>query len=388
MSGVLLHDGRVSGHRKWSKEAVSAGCASGIIVTPFSTPRVRRPSHPSAATLSEDMEKLGGEFFFDPMTHVRCLSTTNKLEFYDEWDLWRSGEPEFDSQLARVDHIERVFGRQEDLGCEYLAPTVQLSHPISPEADLALDLATTARGFQRGASQSLVATRQFWSSGPLLDGYVGSLAALRAPVWIITVANEVVLDGEPDMRDRDAFVGLCRTVRSLARRSRVILCYADYAGLPAVAAGADTIGTGWHRAQKTFDPKASAFHDDGDSGIRRAAEYVTQGKIHAILRRDTGELIARWNRIRADVIRGGPMPPSANAERMHHLEQLTSAVEEINATTAPVDRYHVLRQRYSLAADEFDDLTRHVLAVKARDKEVWNVAPAEVLEAYAAAEGF
>lgn len=388
MSGILIHDSRVVGHRKWSRDAVDAGHAAGMIVTPFTTPRIAEDRHPNAATLADDMQDLGGSFIFDPMTHIRQLSTTNKIEFYDQWDLWPGGIRGLDTSGARAAHVERVFEVQDSLQAPALAPTVQLSDPVSRDADTALELARVARGLSNNAWHSLVGTRQFWSAGAALDGYVGSLATLRARVWVITVANEVVLDSEPDMKNTDAFVGLCRTVRSLSRRSRVILSYADYAGLPAVAAGADTLGTGWHRAQKTFDPNAGAWHIDSDPGIRRQAEYVTQGALHAVLRRDTADQIARWNAGRAAIIRGGPMPPSANIQRMHHLRQLTSAVREIDAQTTPRQRYISLRDRYATASQAFDDLISAPPAVRPHDKEVWNIAMSDVLESYATGEGF
>ncbi len=59
---------------------------------------------------------------------------------------------------------------------------------------------------------------------------------------MITVANDLVADHVPDLTATDAFAGLCRTVHSLSLRSRVIVGYGDFAALPAVAAGADTVG--------------------------------------------------------------------------------------------------------------------------------------------------
>lgn len=388
MSGVLIHDSRVVGHRKWTKEAVDAGHASGMIVNPFSTPRIAEDRHPNAATLSDDMQDRKASFVFDAMTHARELPTTNKLEFYNQWGLWPSGSRDLSDASVRVGHVQQVFDVQAGLQAPFLAPTVQIANPVSRSADIALELASVARGLHRRAWQSLAGTRQFWSSGAALDGYVGSLATLRAPVWLLTVANEFVVGAEPDLKDIAAFAGLCRTIRSLARRSRVILCYADYAGLPAIAAGADTVGTGWHRAQRTFDPMAGAFHIDSDPGVRRQAEYVTQGRIHAVLRRDAGDQIVRWNSARADTIRGGPRPPSANVERMHHLRQLRLVVDEINAESRPLERYELLRDRYARASSDFDELIANVPAIKSHDKEVWNIDPSAVLVSYAAGEGF
>jgi hypothetical protein len=386
MSGVLLHDGRAVGHRKWCGEAVRAGYASGVIVNPFTTPRISQERHPSASTLTNDMNDLKADFIFDPMTHARMLATTNKLDFYDQWELWPNQVPALGTAGQNLDHIERVFQRQSMLSAPFLAPTVQLSSPMAAEAATALELARTARGLADTTWQSLVGTRTFWAAGPDLDAYVGGLVALRAPVWLLTIANEVVVDSLPDVRDIAAFEGLCRTVRSLSLRSRVIVCYADYAGLPAVAAGADTVGTGWHRAQRTFDP--AAFRLDSNPGPRRPAAYVTQGALHAVLRRDTADQIVRWDSERANRIRGGPMPRTDGEERMHHLRQLSSVVEQLNNGEPGQQRYEILKDRYTTAATEFDALIANVPSVAPRDKLVWHTPVQAVLDAYAAAEGF
>lgn len=389
MSGVLIHDSLVPGHRKWSGEAVSNGHASGMIVCPFATPRIAEDRHPNAATLADDMDEAGGTFIFDAMTHVGLLPTSNRRAFYDQWDLWPGTPFDLSTASARAGHLERVFEVQDDLQAPYLVPTVPVGNPVSADAVLALNLARAGRGLHSRAWQSLAGTKQFWSSGSALDGYVGNLANLRSPVWLVTMMNDFVLTGEPDLSDVAAYQGFCRTIRSLSRRSRVIVCYSDYAGLPAVAAGADTVGSGWHRQQRTFDPKASAWHLDSDPGIRRQAEYVTQGQLHAVLRRDTADQIVRWNSTRAHSIRGGVLPPSANLERYHHLRQLTSVVTAINGQATSRQRYITLRDRYVAAATEFDDLIAAPgVAVKAHDKEVWNTAPSTVLDAYRVAEGY
>ncbi len=384
MSGVLLHDGRAGGHRKWCREAVQAGNASGMIVNPFTTPRISQERQPSAATFSNDMVDLKADFIFDPMTHARMLSATNKLDFYDQWELWPCPNPVLTTQAQHLDHVERVFARQSALSAPLLAPTVQLSSPMAAEVTTALELARIARGLADTSWQSLVGTRGFWAAGPDLDAYVGALVAMRAPVWMLTVANEIVANSLPDLSNVAAFEGVCRTVRSLSMRSRVIVCYADYAGLPAIAAGADTIGTGWHRGQRTFDP--GAFRLDS-GGIRRQASYVTQGALHAVLRRDTADQIARWNSERATRIRGGPMPRTDGEERMHHLHQLNSVVAQINGGQSNQARFNLLRDRYTLAATEFDALVAAIPSVRNADKGVWCNAPRTVLDAYAGSEG-
>lgn len=386
MSGVLIHDGRRIGHRKWCVDAVSGGSADGVVLNPFATPRVAEPRHPSASDLAQAVRGAKGEVVFDAMTHALFLPSTNKRDFYDAWELWGPAGANLEGAAHHLAHVERVFDRQSQIGAPHLAPTLQLQSPQSPNAYVARDLARVAHGLDKDCWQSLVGTRSFWSSGPHLDAYVGSLAALRAPVWMITVANELVVDHVPDLTDTAAFAGLCRTVHSLSLRSRVIVAYGDFAGLPAVAAGADTVGSGWDRAQRTFDPLA--FRVDSDPGIRIPASYVTQGGLNSVLRRDTAEAIERWDAARARAIRGGPMPPSDQAQRMHHLLQLRSAVQQINAAGSRKARVGELRNRYRAAVAVYDSLIADLRpVVREADKTAWASNPANALEAYAGSEG-
>lgn len=386
MSGVLIHDGRRIGHRKWCIDAITMGIADGVIMTPFSTPRVSVPRHPSAFDLADAISKLHAEVIFDPMTHAAMLPTTNKRDFYDAWELWGPDGMVLETSAQQLAHVERVFDRQRQIGALKLAPTLQLDSPVSTSASTARDVARVASGLDRNVGQSLVGTRAFWASGATLDAYVGTLAALRAPLWILTVANDVVLDHVPDLENTAAYEGLCRTVHSLSLRSRVIIAYADFSGLPAVAAGADSIGSGWDRAQRTFDPLA--FKIDSDPGVRIPASYVTQGGLNSVLRRDTAEAIERWNPVEARRIRGGEMPPSDQAQRLHHLRQLRAAVSQIDSAASRQDRVAELRGRYSTAMADYDRIISVFSpAVREADKRAWASNQLAVLEAYAASEG-
>ena len=387
MSGVFIHDGRRIGHRKWSVEAISSGFADGVVLNPFATPRVAEPRHPSAADLAEAVRGTNGEVVLDPMTHAFFLPETNRCDFYDAWELWGPSGPSLAGPAEQLAHVERVFDRQSGIHAPHLAPTLQLHSPHAPDAHVARSMARIARGIDANSWQSLVGTRSFWASGADLDAYVGSLAALRAPVWMVTMANELVTDQVPNLENTEAYAGLCRTVHSLSMRSRVIVEYGDFAALPAVAAGADTVGSGWDRGQRTYDPMA--FQVDSDPGIRIPASYVTQGGLNSVLRRDTAEAIERWDSSHARRIRGGPMPPSDQVQRMHHLAQLRGAVRQINgAGPDKASRVAQLRYRYSTAAADYDTLiARLPRIVRDADKSAWTTNPSKVLEAYASSEG-
>lgn len=385
MSGLLIHDGRRPGHLMWSREAIAAGVADGVILTPFSTPRVSVPRHPSAVDLASDIQGVGGEVIFDAMTHAALMDQTDKFDFYDDWDLWGPPGKGLDNQARRLAHVERVFAHQDQIGTPHLAPTLNINSPLSRAATHALETARLARGLDKGTWQSIVGSRAFWASGSRLDAHVGILASLRAPVWVVTVTNEAVADNLPDLADTAAFEGLCRSIHSLSLRSRVVVAHADFGGLPGVAAGADSLGTGWDRGQRTFDPLSFR---QGDGSPRRTASYVTQGGLLSVLRRDAGDVIEQWNPSRAQIMRGGPMPASDQVERTHHFRQLRDLVAAIDSAPTRSQRVETLRQRYGQAVQDYDTLISHLSpTVTAQQKAMWIENPSRVLEAYALAEG-
>ena len=142
MSGVFIHDGRRAAQRSWTLAAIDAGAAIGTILTPFATPRVAEPRNPNAKDVADDVRAAGGEVLFDAMTHARLLPTTNKVDFYDQWELWGPSGVGLGTPQRRLEHVERVFGRQTMLGVPLLTPTVQLN---SPDSQVAGEVLATGR---------------------------------------------------------------------------------------------------------------------------------------------------------------------------------------------------------------------------------------------------
>ncbi len=144
MSGVLIHDGRRVGHRKWCVEAVDSGSADGVILNPFSTPRVAEPRHPSASDLALEVQSVNGEVVFDAMTHALFLPGTNRRDFYDAWELWGRAGCMLERPAQQLAHVERVFNRQGQFGAPHLTPTLQLQSPQSSDGHRVLDIASHA----------------------------------------------------------------------------------------------------------------------------------------------------------------------------------------------------------------------------------------------------
>ena len=263
-----------------------------------------------------------------------------------------------------------------------------LDSPLGQTAEFALRTAELARGLVPTCWQSLAGSRSFWGAGADLDAYVGQLASLRAQCWVVTVVNSMVVDNAPDLSDTEAFAGLLRTIHSLSERGRVIVCHSDYAGLPAVAAGASDVGAGWDRAMRYFDPRSFQLKS---AGIQIPASYVTQGGLAAVLRRDTGDAITRvLGESTATTLRGGPMPADDMAERTHHLQQLRRAVELVHAHgTIRPERVRELREFYERGITEFDALLARLPRTTLQDNSRirWLDQPYAVLRSYATAEG-
>jgi hypothetical protein len=193
------------------------------------------------------------------------------------------------------------------------------------------------------------------------------------------------MDHVPDLGDTSAFAGFCRTIHSLSERSRVIIAHADFGGLIGVAAGADTLGGGWDRPMRLFDP--IAFHVSSDDSPRIPAAQITQGALAAVLRRDTADAIERWNPAMAFTIRGGVMPPSNQAERIHHLQTLRDLVIAIDTQGNRRSRVQRLRTQYDNAGQYFDALINNLRRVVVpADKRAWRDNPFNALRAYATVE--
>lgn len=385
---LLIQDGRRGGHLKWALQAIAAGQARGVVISPFHTPRVKVPRHRAGSTFASEVVQEGGEAIFDPSTHAALLPGSDDRAHYDTWQLWGPSGVGLDTPDRRLEHLERVFAHQADLSAPMLAPTLTLDSPLGLLAMHALRTAQLAQGLDQNCWQAIAGRRSFWRSGADLDAYAGQLTALRAPCWALTVVNDTVDDNIPDLADSDAFAGLLRTVHSLSQRSRVIVLHADYAGIPAVAAGASELGMGWDRGMRYFDPISFQLTSPG---IRIPASYVTQGGLAAVLRRDTADAIERLDPTLATRLRCGVMPADDTAERIHHLRQLHSLVETIarhDVRGGRVGRVAELRQFYERASQDFDglltSLPRNVLSVETRKR--WLDDPHTVLRTYAQAE--
>lgn len=381
---ILIQDGKANGHRSWLIEALERNFASGAVISPFATPPEPAPRRPAARDIARDVLSRNGELIFDATTHALVLPGVNGTEIYDTWNLW-SGDPgDLSSPDLVAAHVQRVFEVQEKLGAPRLTPTVPMDAAINgPSARVVLALAEEGSRQHTGAWQSLAGSRSFWNSGASLDAFVGSLAQLRAPVWVLTMIRDRG-DYPPDASDVEAEAGFVRTVHSLSIRSRVIVAHGDFFAMAAVAAGADTVGTGWHTGQRVFS--ADSYRERSGGMNRR---YVTHGVLLARLRPDVADALDRTNARFASQMRdGAPMPFDDAGARAMHLSAVRSRIDRIMTGGSRASRIGIARELYATAQEGW---ARSVALLpgllRAADADAWVANPRAGLERYAISEG-
>ena len=385
---VLIQDGRAGGHFKWLDEVLTAGLADGAIISPFRTPRATQKRNPSGSELAELVQGHNGEVLFDATTHALTLPSVTPGNHYGSWSLWGGTVGDLSTAASTADHVERVFDVQSGLGTPLLVPTVSLESPlVTPALRSARALARAgkdaAAARKQPAWQSIAGTHSFWEAGADLDAYVGELVQLRAPVWVVTFIRD--RDSmPPDTSNPTAQAGFLRTIHSLSERARVITAHSDLFGLPAVAAGSDTIGTGWHGAQRVF--AADSYRPrSGGTNIRWTTYPVLMGRLSP----DTSASLARADPALANRLRGGhPLPVDDEASRRVHLQTVRDHLNSIAQFGSRADRVQQARRMYD-AAQLGWALAAHAVpgTITPSDAAQWAGNPRAGLELYARAEG-
>jgi hypothetical protein len=350
---LYLQDGGTNAHTLWSEEAIAAGVASGAIISPFFTPFTPRRGHPTASQYADRVRDAGGEVYLDATTHAVSLPATSSWSHYNTWGLWPAAVGDLTTPSLRQAHVELVFVAQDSVGAPRLVPTVTLDNAVGGDADLAYELASAGAAITPGAAQSLVGRRGFWLS-PDLDNYVGALQQLRAPVWFVTHVRESS-DYPADVAEVAQTEAFLRTVDSLSRRSRVVVCHADLAGLPAVAAGAVNVGSGWHTKQRVST--TSTYQANDPTSVRRQATWFTYEGLMSRLHANESQVLVVQNRTRAESLYAGRVATGGRDIRLHHLGVVSNLVDTIGGAGGARNlRVATLRALYEQAALELDDL--------------------------------
>lgn len=365
---------------KWITKAVTNGNARGAVLSPWSSPAIGKKHRRSAADQAKQIRDAGGELWFNPTTHALQMAGVGDFRYYDEYDLWTGPRGDLTTGSNRAEHVRKVFSVQAELGAAGLGPTVLLHHGESETSQLALDLAKDSIEQNPDCWLSIAGTSPFWASESALDSHIGALAQLSPKGWFLTVARP--LSSLPVEAHPEEVHGLCRTVRALSEYSPVHIAQGDLAALPAVAAGAFSVGTGWDQGQRACAFSSYGARGDGQG---RWYERPTFPGLLGSLKIREAQLLQRVDAARAT--RLGPVPPPGPEEAFrHHLDVLNSLIGQIATGHDYEGRYRALAAMYSAATNEWPEVSR--LTSCDSNESHWISDLGNGLESYARGEGW
>lgn len=338
----------------WITRAVDAGHAQGAVISPWATAWHDNPGpgrKPSARTRVSKLQDAGAEVWFDPMTHALQMPGVGDFRFYDEYDLWAGPRGDLSAPDLVQEHVARVFACQDTLGVSHLAPTVLLHTGLDVTSALALEIAQEAVRQDPDCRLTVAGTMTFWASGAALDAHVGALNGLAPSGWFVGVVRTATpLPVQPVVEEVH---GLCRTARSLGEDAPVHVSHGDLAGLPAITAGAATVGTGWDQRQRVcsitdYGPRPPADEGGFGSWYERPTLRVLLGSLTpneaAILQTSDAALAARL---------GGLPAPGAGAAFDHHVAVLSELLDQLLGVADLHARYDLMMRLYADAAAEW-----------------------------------
>lgn len=366
----------------WIVEAVNQGSAQGCVITPWATPKIGKPHRRSADDMAAMVRGEGGEVWFDAITHALQMGGVGDYRYYDEYDLWAGSRGDLSTAAHRTDHVRLVFEQQDALQATRLAPTVLLHHGETQTSLHALELATEAVDQDPKCWLSIAGTSPFWSSGDALDAHIGALAQLDPAGWFVTVARP--LSSLPVQAPLEETFGLCRTIRALSEYAPVHVSHGDLAGLPGIAAGAYSVGTGWDQRQRVCSyPSFAARANNGDGG--GWYKRPTFDGLYGSLKEGEAQLLNSADPALTATLGGLPAPGPREAY-MAHTATLTTFVDQLLAASGYQARYVTLRDSYVAALTEWPAVSR-LTSCELGGAE-WVAPLAAGLNLYGAAEGW
>jgi hypothetical protein len=348
----------------WILEAQQQGLARGAVISPFASPRVGKQHRRSTRAMADSLRIAGADLWFDAQTHALQMGGVGDFRYYSEHALWGGARGDLSTPALRREHVRLVYEVQDALGATHLGPTVLLHHGQSNTSQQALELARDAMDLDDQSWLTIAGTSPFWASAAALDAHIGALAQLQPRGWFLVVARPLAV--LPVEVDREEVHGLCRTVRALSEYAPVHISHGDLAGLPAVAAGATSLGTGWDQRQRVcaFNNFAARDSSDGGGGWY---ERPTFPGLMGSLKTAEAQVLDRVDAAKA--LRLGPVPaPGPNNAFLHHLTSLDALVGLIAQHPMHRDRFDALREMYRDATTEWPAVaTTTGSALAARD---------------------
>ncbi|MEV6828179.1 hypothetical protein [Amycolatopsis sp. NPDC051102] len=380
--GVFLGDTARNTLIKWTTSAINGGYATGAYLSPFTSPRFANGFKRSAQDTSEQIRAAGGEFWFDPTTYAMNMPRAGDFRHYDTWELWDGDRGDLSSRQAMRDHIDRVYAIQRELASPFLAPSLLVSYPDTPTSQSALELSQEAVAASPSAWLTVAGDHQFWSAGAELDAHIGALDQLEPGGWLLVVTRSD--NSMPPSATAEEVYGLMRTTFALSQDKPVRVAFGDLAALPAVAAGAEAIGTGWDLRQRICayqDFEEREGDQNGGGWYQRPTLIGLMGGLtngeYSVLSSEAPALASRLS--------PGMIGPKAEQAFQHHSTLLTKLVDELNNLTQR-DRIVALRERYVAARPEWPEVKRITGAKIGPDR--WIKPFLDGLDLFMASEGW
>lgn len=358
---LLIEDTARNNLAAWTLEAVGGGLARGAVLSPFSTPRYSTNYKQSARETVRRLRDGGAEVWLDPETHALQMPAVGDFRYYDDWPLWGGQRGDLSSEANIRGHINAVFEEQDRLGVPHLAPTILLHSPQSTTSQRALRLAQIAVDVDPGCTLALAGDAAFWAGGAQLDAHVGALAQLEPRGWWLTVVRSLAVLPVPAITEE--VHGLCRTARALAEDAGVHVSHGDLAAMPAVAAGATSVGTGWDPRQRVSAYASYEQRSTGGDGGQWFRQATLSGLLSLLTSADAGAL-AQQNNALASRLLPGQVPPGAKEAFLHHSEVLADIVTSLRAQP-PHQAFADLRDRYVSARADWP-VVASALATRSR----------------------
>lgn len=378
---LVIEDTARNNLAAWTIRAVQRGAVTGAVISPFSTPIAGGPKQSAQETVQR-LQNEDVEVWLDPETHALQMPSVGDFRYYDGWPLWGGGRGVLTNSAEMHDHVERVFEQQDQLGVPHLAPTILTHSAQSPESQAAFDLAQIANEVDPEARLAIAGDSSFWASGARLDGHIGALAQLEPPGWSLTVTRPLTILPAPAIAEE--VHGLCRTARALSEGGEVHISHGDLVGLPAIAAGAATLGTGWDPRQRVAAYKSYEVRSQGGEGGSWFQQTTYEGLL-SLLGRSEATLLEQQDRALSTRMLPGTLLPGAREAFLHHADVLAGIVGELTAAD-PDAAYGNLAARYVAADQGWVDVAV-ALGINSRASR-WLTGPRDGLAAYGQTEGF
>lgn len=369
---------------RWTGNALRGGYARGAALSPFTSPVEGNGYKRSALATSEAIRSAGGEFWLDPMTHALNMPRAGDFRFYDDWDLWSGTRGDFSTPSLARTHIERVFAVQAQLQAPALAPTLLVSYPDTPRSQAALDMSAEAVRQVPTAWLTIAGDQQFWSSGAELDAHVGALDQLQPAGWLLTIARGD--NAMPPAATPEEIFGLMRTTYALSQDRPVRIAFGDVAALPAVAAGAESVGTGWDMRQRlcAYQDFEERQADAGGGGGAWYQRPTLRGLMGGLSNGEYDVLVSERPTL-ALRLTPGTIGPQAEQAFAHHATVLTAVIDDLRSRSGQ-DRVDTLRAAYVAAIGEWPEVQRVTSTRLAASR--WNIPFLQGLELFRDSEGW